>query len=100
MAAWACAIGHRALTTPAFRMQRLRAAGTVWQSAGSCTPPGMLACHGVVGRAAAQAALAEDLNGAILAHRGLPAASPLERCYQQAAVALAVSIYATCLDAL
>ena len=33
-------------------------------------------------------ALAEALNSAILRHRGLPAVSPLERIYQQAAVVL------------
>eukprot|EP00798_Chlamydomonas_sp_ICE-L_P004563 gene4563-14742_t len=36
----------------------------------------------------ARVSLAEDLNGAMMAHRGLPAASPLERIFQQATVAL------------
>jgi len=37
---------------------------------------------------AARASLAESLNSAILAARGMPAVSPLERIYQQACVAI------------
>ncbi|KXZ46470.1 hypothetical protein GPECTOR_43g906 [Gonium pectorale] len=43
---------------------------------------------GYLMRPAHRIALAEELNGSLLAVRGLPATSPLERLYQQAAAAM------------